>query len=60
MSDLHDIGNLRPASRTTGRQALWIACAVAVGGTWVLYKGISQYEAAQMSTAAVAASMPLK
>jgi hypothetical protein len=46
MRKLHEPDDLRPAPRTTPKTVLWILCAVAIGGIWLLHEGASQIEAA--------------
>jgi len=50
MRELHEPDELRPAPRTTPKIVLWILCAVAIGGTWLLHEGASQIETAPIAS----------
>ena len=54
MSSLHEMDALRPAPRTTSPLVLWILCAVAVGGIWLLHEGVSQMPTQPIASIAAA------
>lgn len=54
MSDLHDMNALRPAPRTASPLVLWVLCAVALGGVWLLYEGASQMPTAPIASTTAA------
>jgi len=54
MSDLHEMDAVRPAPRTTSPLVLWILCAVAAGGIWLLHEGTSQMPTEPIASSAAA------